>query len=426
MTYDLNGNLTAGAGRTLTWNGENRLSQAVYGGLTTTFTYDSTGERLKKVQASNTLITPFGDDYEVRNGTITKYISAEGLGVLAKKVGSTTYWIHTDRLGSINVETNSSGQETSSTLRRSYRPYGETLSSTGSLTETRGWIDQRNDTAETGLTYLHARYFDPKLGQFLSPDPIGTAGGLNSYSYGLANPISFHDRSGLMGSSGNGCQINVAADGQSIEGGGVCETVSVGAAGGGGFLSFVDGLIDLIDGGLRARGLDLLGRERSERDRERDPGKVSIVIPVEIECSQAGGGEGCPDAPPVAAAAVAGGPVGVFIGAEGLFHYGLSLYALFNVYPPTAGQPTPDRQRHCWVNCVSTRAHLMNPAVPLIISAGQESPNYDSVFRQLVAGEGLDPDFRADWQANYYGQREAWRLWRPCKDLCDELPGRRR
>ena len=68
----------------------------------------------------------------------------------------------------------------------------------GTNTESRGWIDQRND-GETGLTYLHARYFDPKLGLFLSPDPLDPTlpgVGLNRYSYGFGNPILGADRSG--------------------------------------------------------------------------------------------------------------------------------------------------------------------------------------------------------------------------------------
>jgi RHS repeat-associated protein len=45
--------------------------------------------------------------------------------------------------------------------------------------------------------YLHARYFDPKLGIFLSPDPIGVRGGMNEYGYGFGDPINSTDRSGL-------------------------------------------------------------------------------------------------------------------------------------------------------------------------------------------------------------------------------------
>jgi RHS repeat-associated protein len=48
--------------------------------------------------------------------------------------------------------------------------------------------------------YLHARYFDPKLGLFLSPDPSNPdlrGVGTNRYAYGFGNPINGTDRSGL-------------------------------------------------------------------------------------------------------------------------------------------------------------------------------------------------------------------------------------
>jgi RHS repeat-associated protein len=51
---------------------------------------------------------------------------------------------------------------------------------------------------EYARIYLHARYFDPRLGVFLSPDPIGVAGGMNLYGYGLGNPVNGTDRSGLL------------------------------------------------------------------------------------------------------------------------------------------------------------------------------------------------------------------------------------
>lgn len=193
-TYDLNGNLASGGGRAPAWNVNNLIDQVG----TTAFSYDALGERVKKTNGSTTSLYPFGDDYEITNGVMTKYISVEGLGVVAKKVtgGSNpgTYWIHTDRLGSIDAVTRGDG---SIAFQRTYRPYGETLAQSGSHTESRGWIDQRNDS-ETGLTYLHARYFDPQLGTFLSPDPIGVAGGMNLYAYGLGNPVNGTDRSGLL------------------------------------------------------------------------------------------------------------------------------------------------------------------------------------------------------------------------------------
>lgn len=64
--------------------------------------------------------------------------------------------------------------------------------------ESRGWIDQRQDV-ETGLTYLHARHYDPALGVFVSPDtlnPVEPGVGVNRFAYSMDDPINASDRSG--------------------------------------------------------------------------------------------------------------------------------------------------------------------------------------------------------------------------------------
>ncbi len=53
--------------------------------------------------------------------------------------------------------------------------------------------------SETGLYYNNARYYDPKTGRYISSDPIGLRGGLNTYTYGLNNPLRYIDPSGLCG-----------------------------------------------------------------------------------------------------------------------------------------------------------------------------------------------------------------------------------
>ena len=50
---------------------------------------------------------------------------------------------------------------------------------------------------DTGLYYNRARWFDPKLGRFISEDPI--AADINSYRYAGNNPVDFVDPSGLQG-----------------------------------------------------------------------------------------------------------------------------------------------------------------------------------------------------------------------------------
>lgn len=52
--------------------------------------------------------------------------------------------------------------------------------------------------AHTGLYYCHNRYYDPRLGSWLSRDPIGLEGGVNLYTYCHGNPVMFWDPSGLQ------------------------------------------------------------------------------------------------------------------------------------------------------------------------------------------------------------------------------------
>jgi len=53
------------------------------------------------------------------------------------------------------------------------------------------WFDD-----ESGLCYNRFRYYDGRVGQFVSKDPIRVKGGLNEYGF-VINPISFIDRFGL-------------------------------------------------------------------------------------------------------------------------------------------------------------------------------------------------------------------------------------
>ncbi|EJM14657.1 RHS repeat-associated core domain protein containing protein, partial [Pseudomonas sp. GM18] len=51
---------------------------------------------------------------------------------------------------------------------------------------------------ESGLHYNRHRYYDPKVGRYLTPDPIKLAGGLNQYQY-TPNPTGWVDPLGLSG-----------------------------------------------------------------------------------------------------------------------------------------------------------------------------------------------------------------------------------
>ena len=50
---------------------------------------------------------------------------------------------------------------------------------------------------ETGTHYNHHRDFEPATGRYVQSDPIGLAGGNNTYRYSSNNPLIFFDRLGL-------------------------------------------------------------------------------------------------------------------------------------------------------------------------------------------------------------------------------------
>ena len=54
---------------------------------------------------------------------------------------------------------------------------------------------------ETGLHYNYFRYYDPSTGRYITSDPIGQAGGLNTYTYVENRPLYWTDPFGLDSTS---------------------------------------------------------------------------------------------------------------------------------------------------------------------------------------------------------------------------------
>ena len=192
-TYDANGNMTAGAGRTYTYNGENRPTQID----TQAYSYGPDGERWKTVDSApgggTTLY--LGGSIEIAAGVMTKYLPGN-----AKRVGSPgdpvveTFWLHHDHQGSIQSITDAAGTQVQ---RFTYYPYGDRIATGTAHEESKGWIGERQDA--TGLFYLHARYYDPVIARFVTPDwwdPTRPGVGTNRYAYGHGNPINMVDPSG--------------------------------------------------------------------------------------------------------------------------------------------------------------------------------------------------------------------------------------
>ena len=208
--YDANGNLILGGGRIITWDYEQRPASILNDGVTTTFVYDGDGGRVKKSVSATQLDDLTGESPTSAITTVyigkllvceasgcAKLIYAGAQRVALVQMGSgTTSYFHGDHLGSTSVLTDGTG---TAEEHNSYRPYGAVHTHTGTSDVAYKYTGQERD-ASTGLYFYNARYYDPVLGRFLSPDtyvqnPLDPQT-LNRYAYARNNPILYTDPSG--------------------------------------------------------------------------------------------------------------------------------------------------------------------------------------------------------------------------------------
>ena len=113
---------------------------------------------------------------------------------IAVKRGGTLYHLHGDHLGSTSLTTRGS----STTASRTYYAYGSERAATGDLQTDRTFTGQKRDA--TGLFYYNARYYDPALGTFISPDSMVPGAGqvinYNRFLYARGNPLKYSEPNG--------------------------------------------------------------------------------------------------------------------------------------------------------------------------------------------------------------------------------------
>jgi RHS repeat-associated protein len=117
-----------------------------------------------------------------------------GLGLdenYARISSSSTTGFFADALGSTVALTDGSATVTAN---YTYEPYGATAKA-GSDDTSFQYTGREND-GSTKLYYYRARYYSPQLGRFISQDPIGFRGGINSYAYADGDPVSETDPTG--------------------------------------------------------------------------------------------------------------------------------------------------------------------------------------------------------------------------------------
>lgn len=109
----------------------------------------------------------------------------------AKSDGTTLYPIR-DLTGSVRALVDGAGNVA---LSRTWDAYGNQTATTGTAISPFGWAGEYRD-AESGLTYLRARYYDPATGQFLTRDPLIVLT-RDAYGYTFGDPFLRSDPTGL-------------------------------------------------------------------------------------------------------------------------------------------------------------------------------------------------------------------------------------
>ena len=201
-TCDNAGNTLSGEGATYTYSPFNRLATASKGGTTTTYAINALGQRVHKKVGSGAdhwfTYGPGGQQLGEYNGSWTHYVRLPDGTPIARVKGGDLHMIHTDHLGRPEIVTNSAK---AIVWRASNYAFDRTVTLDGIGGLNLGFPGQYYDQ-ETGNWYNVHRTYNPRRGRYLESDPIGLAGGLNTYAYVSGNPVSRIDPYGLTDWSG--------------------------------------------------------------------------------------------------------------------------------------------------------------------------------------------------------------------------------
>jgi RHS repeat-associated protein len=225
--YDAAGNTTQVVPPSLTnlfftYNGQNRLMRvnqtSPMGPLVATYVYNALGQRVAKFAPSTSTWTYFVYDLdgkllseqEETSGTPRlEHVYLGNLPLTVVQTESSTspvrvYAVHTDHLGTPTRLTKDTGAVAWSIDRTPFtavngsfgnpnnNPDGDSVSISYPLRFPGQYAD-----VETGLHYNYFRDYEPATGRYTQSDPIGLAGGINTYAYVGGNPLNAVDPLGL-------------------------------------------------------------------------------------------------------------------------------------------------------------------------------------------------------------------------------------
>ena len=206
-TYDAAGNTRTDGSFNYHYNDSGRLWRVKDATNTTTlksYYYNGQGERIVKTDdVSNHVLYVYDTaghivgeyGYSSSGNSMQEHIwlGDTPIGHVRSSTG-TPYYVLTDHL---NTPRRLLHPTTSAVVWQwNGEPFGADTA-TGSLTYNLRFPGQYYD-AETRKHYNYFRDYDPQTGRYIQSDPIGLAGGVNTYGYVGGNPVSLSDVYGLF------------------------------------------------------------------------------------------------------------------------------------------------------------------------------------------------------------------------------------
>ncbi|MCX4414940.1 DUF6531 domain-containing protein [[Kitasatospora] papulosa] len=202
-SYDKIGNETAGASTTEgtrtgeKWSDYSQMTSVTVAGKTYAGQYGST-DQSERIKLGDTFFHngPIGLAGTSTAGVDTGFNREPGGTLNSMTRGGKNYYYLTDALGSVVAMADETGAKVNS---YGYSPRGVSRSTTSETVPqpyrfTGGYQDP------TGLYHFAARYYDPNIGRFTSPDPSGQEE--NPYLYAEGDPVNRIDPTGLFSLSG--------------------------------------------------------------------------------------------------------------------------------------------------------------------------------------------------------------------------------
>ncbi len=229
ITYDSSGNYTASGTNGYTWNAANQLATTSVSGSTVgTYTYNASNQRTKKVAGGNTTQYVYGlngllyGEYTTAGALIREYVylNDEPLAQIDAGTPEVLTYLHPDHLGTPKFATNTGGTQVWAANTDAFGVGAPSGSATVNLRMPGQYYD-----SESGLFYNWNRYYNPSLGRYISSDPIGLEGGLNTFNYAGVSPLMYVDPEGRLISCAPGdfmCEAqkaNLIAELRNSEGG---------------------------------------------------------------------------------------------------------------------------------------------------------------------------------------------------------------